>query len=73
MILKTGWKGSVFFVDDNFIGHKHKLKTDLLPAIISWMELNSFPFIFTTEASINLADDKDLMDLMVKAASQKYL
>jgi radical SAM superfamily enzyme YgiQ (UPF0313 family) len=66
-LLHIGWRGSVFFVDDNFIGHKQKLKTDLLPAIITWMEANGHPFIFITEASINLADDKDLMDMMVKA------
>jgi radical SAM superfamily enzyme YgiQ (UPF0313 family) len=67
MLLQVGWRDSVFFVDDNFIGNKHKLKTDLLPAIIKWMEINKYPFTFTTEASINLADDKDLMDMMVKA------
>jgi radical SAM superfamily enzyme YgiQ (UPF0313 family) len=66
-LLKIGWKSNVFFVDDNFIGNKHKLKTDLLPAIIHWMEINKHPFTFTTEASINLADDNDLMDMMVKA------
>lgn len=70
-LLRIGWKGSVFFVDDNFIGNKHKLKTDLLPAIIDWMEENSYPFIFTTEASINLADDQELMDLMVRAGFAK--
>ena len=66
-LLQIGWRGSVFFVDDNFIGHKQKLKTDLLPAVISWMEYNDYPFIFTTEASINLADDEALMDMMVRA------
>jgi radical SAM superfamily enzyme YgiQ (UPF0313 family) len=66
-LLRIGWKGSVFFVDDNFIGHKNKLKTELLPAVINWMESNNNPFRFITEASINLADDKDLMDMMVKA------
>jgi radical SAM superfamily enzyme YgiQ (UPF0313 family) len=70
-LLQIGWKGSVFFVDDNFIGHKKKLKNELLPAIISWMESNDNPFFFITEASINLADDKDLMDLMVKAGFAK--
>jgi radical SAM superfamily enzyme YgiQ (UPF0313 family) len=70
-LLQIGWKGSVFFVDDNFIGHKQKLKTDLLPAIISWMESNDHPFRFITEASINLADDKDLMDMMVRAGFVK--
>jgi radical SAM superfamily enzyme YgiQ (UPF0313 family) len=70
-ILHIGWRGSVFFVDDNFIGHKQKLKTDLLPALISWMKTNNYPFIFTTEASINLSDDKDLMDMMVAAGFTK--
>jgi radical SAM superfamily enzyme YgiQ (UPF0313 family) len=70
-LLKIGWRGSVFFVDDNFIGHKKKLKNELLPAIISWMESNGNPFFFITEASINMADDKDLMDLMVNAGFEK--
>jgi radical SAM superfamily enzyme YgiQ (UPF0313 family) len=70
-LLKIGWRGCVFFVDDNFIGHKTKLKNELLPAIISWMELNDNPFFFITEASINLADDKDMMDSMVKAGFTK--
>ena len=70
-LLQTGWRGSVFFVDDNFIGHKKKLKTELLPAVINWMGSNGNPFSFITEASINLADDKDLIDLMVKAGFNK--
>jgi len=70
-ILKTGWKGNVFFVDDNFIGNKKIVKTDLLPAVISWMKKNKMPFNFTTEASINLADDEELMRLMVEAGFTK--
>ncbi len=70
-LLKIGWEGSVFFVDDNFIGHKKKLKEDLLPAMIKWMDKNNYPFIFTTEASINLSDDKELMDMMVDAGFSK--
>ena len=66
-----GWKGPVFFVDDNFIGHKKKLKAELLPAIIKWMESHGNPFHFITEASINMADDKLLMDLMVRAGFVK--
>ena len=62
-----GWRGSVFIVDDNFIGNKGKLKREVLPAIIDWMEKRNHPFTLYTEVSINLADDAELMLLMVKA------
>ena len=66
-IYARGWRGGVFFVDDNFIGNKAKLKREVLPAIIEWMEKRDRPFTLSTEASINLADDRELMDLMVMA------
>ncbi len=66
-IYAHGWRDEVFFVDDNFIGNKKLLKTELLPAIIEWMKAKQYPFAFNTQASINLADDEELMDLMVQA------
>jgi len=62
-----GWQSSVFIVDDNFIGNKRKLKVEILPAIIEWMREKKYPFALFTEASINLADDEELMRLMVEA------
>ncbi|MCK4390041.1 MAG: DUF4070 domain-containing protein [Desulfobacterales bacterium] len=61
-----GWRGQVFFVDDNFIGNKRYLKTQLLPALIDWRkDKRGTPFY--TEASVNLADDEPLMEMMVEA------
>lgn len=66
-LYKLNWHGSVFVVDDNFIGNKASIKADLLPAMIAWMKERKYPFTFNTQTSINLADDKDLMQLMVQA------
>jgi radical SAM superfamily enzyme YgiQ (UPF0313 family) len=63
----AGWRGSVFFVDDNLIGNKHVLKTELLPALIAWQRGRQRGLPFYTEASINLADDAELMALMSEA------
>ena len=65
------WRGGVFIVDDNFIGNKRKLKSETLPAIVEWMERKRYPFTLSTEASINLADDEELMQLMVDAGFNK--
>jgi radical SAM superfamily enzyme YgiQ (UPF0313 family) len=63
-VYQAGYRGSVFVVDDNFIGNKKKLKVDILPTMIQWQEKKQYPFTFLTEASINLADDEELMQLM---------
>ena len=66
-LLECGWRGPVFFVDDNLIGNKRTLKAELLPALVRWQKANGKCIPFYTEASINLADDPDLMQLMAKA------
>jgi len=66
-LYKHGWRAGVFVVDDNFIGNKKKLKREILPAIISWMQKKKYPFALLAETSINLADDEELMQLMVDA------
>lgn len=65
-----GWRRSVFFVDDNFIGNPGSAKA-LLTELISWMEERGHPFDFLTQASVNLAADPELLDLMVRAGFSK--
>lgn len=59
-----GWRGGVFFVDDNLIGNRRLLKTELLPALLERQALRP-GFEFNTQASINLADDPELMKSLV--------
>lgn len=66
-----GWRDSIFLVDDNFIGDRRKLKTETLPAMLAWMERHKHPFTFYTEVSIDLADDADLLDLMVRTGFEE--
>lgn len=61
-----GWRGTIFMVDDNFIGNQRNVKR-MLQELIPWMEEYNYPFTFLTEASVNLAEDTELMALMVKA------
>ena len=70
-IYRTGFRGNVFFVDDNFIRNRHLLKKTLLPEIARWNREHAYPFTFTTEASIDLASDPELMKQMVEAGFEK--
>lgn len=66
----AGWKGSVFIVDDNFIGNKAKVKS-MLPLLIRWQKEHKYPFALLTEATVNLADDVELMRMMSAANFHK--
>lgn len=63
---RLGWRGTVFIVDDNFIGNKKDVRR-LLPELAEWQERNGYPFSFLTEASVNLADDEELLGHMRRA------
>jgi radical SAM superfamily enzyme YgiQ (UPF0313 family) len=65
-LFRLGWRGMVFIVDDNFIGNKRNVKR-LLPALADWSERHGRPFSFITEASVNLAEDEELLDGMRRA------
>ncbi|MCK5086594.1 MAG: B12-binding domain-containing radical SAM protein [Melioribacteraceae bacterium] len=58
-----GHRGHIDFVDDNFIGNKKNVKK-VLPDIIEWSKANNYPYYFSTESSINMADDEDLLQMM---------
>jgi len=62
-LYQLGYRGHVDFVDDNLIGNKKALRT-LLPALAVWLQEHDYPFEFSTEASINMADDDELLKLM---------
>jgi radical SAM superfamily enzyme YgiQ (UPF0313 family) len=66
-LYNLNWRGSISIVDDNFIGNKKKVKEDLLPAMHKWMQEHDHPFNFSIQSSINLADDAELMSLLVKS------
>ncbi len=66
-LYELGYRGNISVVDDNFIGNKRKLKSETLPALIDWSRQRNYPFEFITEVSINLADDDELIKMMVDA------
>jgi radical SAM superfamily enzyme YgiQ (UPF0313 family) len=69
-LLDLGWRGTVFIVDDNFIGNKKNVR-QLLPALTRWQEENGHPFSLLTEASVNLADDEELLGNMRAAGFRR--
>jgi radical SAM superfamily enzyme YgiQ (UPF0313 family) len=66
LLYDLGWRGSLFIVDDNFIGNQRNVKC-FLRELIPWMQQHNFPFTFITEASVNLAEDDELLQLMGEA------
>jgi len=70
-LYRLGYRGHVDFVDDNFIGNR-KAVTAFLPELLTWSRARGFPFLFSTEATINLADDPALLGMM-EAVDFRYV
>lgn len=66
-LYQLGWREGVFIVDDNFIANKRKLQEEVLPAMIQWNKEKRPGFSFGTQASINIADEEELMNMMTEA------
>jgi radical SAM superfamily enzyme YgiQ (UPF0313 family) len=66
VLYERGWRGSLFWVDDNFIGNKKSAKL-LLPKVIEWQKERNMPFQLYTQASVNMAPDENLLSLMKEA------
>src|SRR5262249_29521335 len=69
-LLAAGWDGPGVIVDDNFIGHKVKVKL-FLRELVAWRKRRRRRTAFTTEASLNIVDDAELLDLMVQAGFKR--
>ena len=67
---QLGWRGTLFIVDDNFIGNKKNVKK-LIPELARWQRENGHPFSFVTEASVNLAEDNELLSGMRDAGFRR--
>lgn len=69
-LLAAGWDGPIFIVDDNFIGNRVKV-TELLREMVAWRRRRNLRTVFTTEASLNVVDHPELLELMVAAGFKK--
>jgi radical SAM superfamily enzyme YgiQ (UPF0313 family) len=67
VLYRAGWRGGVFFVDDNFVSHKRLVKEEILPALIDWIHARQAPFVFNSQVPINIADDEVLLTQMAQA------
>jgi len=67
---RLGWRGPLFIVDDNFIGNKKNVR-QLMPDMVAWQQKNGMPFSLLTEASVNLADDDELLKAMKDAGFRR--
>lgn len=70
-LYELGYRGWVDITDDNFIGNRHKIKP-LMRATAEWAKKRKYPFVLSTEASVNLADDDELLELM-RACQFRYV
>ena len=66
-LYNLNWRGAIAIVDDNFIGNIKEIKNNLLPEMKKWMQSHKYPFSFSMQSSINLADDKVLMSQLIDA------
>ena len=67
---QIGWRGPLFIVDDNFIGNKKNVR-QMMPELVAWQKQHGNPFSFLTEASVNLADDEELLGTMRDAGFRR--
>jgi len=73
LLVSKGKNEMIFFADDNLIGNKNILKKELLPALIEWRNNNKYAPAFATQLTITLADDEELMLLLLEAGFRHIL
>ena len=66
-LYQHGWRGMIFICDDDLVGNKTLARRQLLPAIMTWMQAHDYPFSFMSAATVDLAGQPDVMDMMVEA------